>query len=152
MRISFDMDGVIRYTDLGILKMCEIIGYEKSLEAYRIHRMARGSLILNPFDFATKDDEVFCVSHCSSKESAKRKRRWLQHYFGDRIKFVPIIFSHGGWKKEYVDKVAKMKVEKMLKLKIEVYFDDDPAIIRVMRTLTDKIKFIKYGPWIEEYY
>ena len=40
----------------------------------------------------------------------------------------------------------------MLKLGVEVYFDDDPAIIKVMRTLTDKIKFIKYGSWVDEYY
>jgi len=146
------MDGVIRYSDLGILKLCQTIGYEKTRDAYVVHRMSRGGILLNPFDFAIEGDEVFCVSNCSSKERAKDKKQWLKHYFGNRIKLIPVVLAHGAWKKDYVDTVAKAKVELMLKLGIEVYFDDDPAIIRVMRTLTDKIKFIKYGPWIKEYY
>ena len=102
--------------------------------------------------FATKEDEIFVITNCGTKESGDQKRGWIKHFFGDRIKVITCEVAKGLWKKAYCDATAKAKVDVMLELGIDVYFDDDPAIINVMRKLTDKIKFIKYGSWIDEYY
>ena len=152
MKIAFDVDGVLREGRLGFFKLCTDMGTENSIEALKIETEASMRPLLNPFLFATADDEIYALSNCGSTHSAKQKRSWLYHFYGDRIKFISIEIANGLWKKDYCDAVAKAKVEIMLKKGIEVYFDDDPAIIKVMRTLTDKIKFIKYSSWVDEYY
>jgi len=148
MNIAFDFDGILRRSHLGMLKICEDIN---SYEGFKIQSMINDQ-ILNPMLFALKNDKIFIISNCSNDSSIKEKKNWLKHFFGNRVKFIPIIGFFDKWKKAYVDKVAKQKVDIMLKLGIDIYFDDDPAIIRVMRSMTDKIKFVKYGSWIEEYY
>jgi len=152
LKIAFDIDGVLRRKDLGFLKLCLDLGIEKTREALWMYDYAETEPILNPMLFATPDDEIYVITNCMTKESAEVKKRWIRHFYGDRIKFLHVSVAATSWGKKYVDAVAKAKVDIMLQEGIEVYFDNDPAIIRVMRSLTDKIKFIKYGPWIEEYY
>jgi len=153
LKIAFDLDGVIRVCDLHFLKLCMDLGIDRTAEALKVYEMvARSQPLLNPFLFATKDDEIYIITNCMTKDSEEAKRRWVKHFLGDRIKFLAVRIAPKAWKKSYVDPVAKAKVEVMLREGIDVYFDDDPAIIRVMRQLTDKVKFIKYGPWIDEYY
>jgi hypothetical protein len=152
MRIAFDVDGVLRENRLGFFKLCTEMGSNDALEALKIETESSVGLKLNPLLFATKDDEIYALTNCGSTHSAMQKREWLKHFYGDRIKFLAIEIAKGLWKKDYCDATAKAKVDIMLREGIEVYFDDDPAIIKVMRTLTDKIKFIKYGSWVDEYY
>ena len=153
MKIAFDVDGVLRQGSLGLFKHLTNDPTEENLECLKVETMASMYPLLNPFLFATKEDEIYALTNCGSvSHSAIAKREWLYHFYGDRIKFLSIETANGLWKKDYCDTVAKAKVEIMLKEGIEVYFDDDPAIINVMRTLTDKIKFIKYGTWVQEYY
>jgi hypothetical protein len=146
------MDGVVREGRLGFFKLCTDMNTEKSLEALKIETESSVKPLLNPLMFATKEDEVFVITNCGSTFSAKQKKSWIRHFYGNRIKVITIECGNGLWKKDYCDLVAKLKVDIMLELGVEVYFDDDAAIIKVMRTLTDKIKFIHYGSWLEEYY
>ena len=153
MKIAFDMDGVLREGSLGLYKhLTEDPITKENLEALKIETMASMYPLLNPMLFATKEDEIYVITNCGNSHSAIQKKEWLEHFYGNRIKFFHIELAQGLWKKDYCNAVAKAKVDIMLKEGIEVYFDDDPAIINVMRTLTDKIKFIKYGTWVQEYY
>jgi len=146
------MDGVLRYLSLGQLKFAQALNTPEAWDAFEIHRLHDTKPLLNPCLFALPSDELYCVTNCGSEKSAEQKRRWIRHFYCDRVKILPVIAAKGLWGKAYVDEVAKTKVAVLLKNDVEVYFDDDPAIIRVMRTLTDRIKFLKYGPWIEEVY
>ena len=73
---------------------------------------------------------------------------------------APVMVARGKWEKEYVDPVAEAKLERCYELDIDVYFDDDPAIVRRMRELNAedmekgkrKVVALKYGPWIDEFY
>jgi hypothetical protein len=60
------------------------------------------------------------------------------------------------WGNEYSEMVGKAKYDIVKELGSDMYFDDDPGIIRAMRRLAIKdnypCKFIKYGCWIEEYH
>ena len=152
MRIAFDIDGVLREGSLGFFMHCTADPTPENLECLKVETMASMFPLVNPCLFATKDDEIYAISNCGSGHSVAQKRDWLAHFYGGRVTFIPVEVANGLWKKDYVDAVAKVKVEVMLRLGIEVYFDDDPMIVKVMRTLTDKIKFIKYGTWVEEYY
>ena len=152
MIIAFDVDGVLRQGSLGLYKHLTNPATPENIEALQIETMASMYPLLNPCLFATKGDVLLAISNCGNGHSKEQKADWLRHFYGDRIKFYGVEVATGLWKKAYCDATAKVKVELMLKLGVEVYFDDDPAIINVMRTLTDKIKFIKYGTWVEEYY
>ena len=149
------MDGVLRYSHLGLLRSCQEIGnYEPyKLEMHMMHPL------LNPMMFATEDDELYCVTNCMTEFSVELKKRWSKFWFGDRVKILPIMgqkkkqdkTTGADWGYAYCIPVAKAKVKVMLELGIDLYFDDDPTIIKVMRKLTDKIVFVKYGPWFEAY-
>jgi len=155
MRIAFDMDGVLRIIDLSKLKLAQ---KNQHWDVFNIHKKRDTYPLLNPTLFALSSDKIFCVTNCMGEDSEIIKRRWLQHFYGDRIEMIPMQVARGLWGKEYVDAVAKAKLGVCIERDIDVYFDDDPAIIRVMRELQQRsfpdshIKFLKYGAWIEEEY
>jgi hypothetical protein len=143
---------------MGIFRLCTDDPTPDKIEALKLETMCSCKPLLNPLDFATKEDNIFCISNCMSDDSVFQKYEWLQHYYGDRVKFIHVQTAKGLWKKDYVDAVAKAKLDIMVRLGIEVYFDDDPAIINTMREIASKdnlaknIKFLKYGTWVREYY
>jgi len=97
-----------------------------------------------------EEDDIFVVTNCLSKSSEKAKEEWVRHFLGVGTHFLPVRIK-GGWGKAYCEPVARTKIEAMLSLGIEVYFEDDPSIVKLMRVMTDKIKIIHYGTWITEY-
>lgn len=157
-KLFFDMDGCLRELDLAMIHVCERINdfdpsYTNSITATRP--------LLNPMDFALPEDELYCLTRCTTILSSERKARWLEHFYGNRIKLIPLVYefsTNGGdtWGQVYCDVVGKAKYDILVDNKADIYLDDDPGIIRVMRRLAEKdgitsIKFIKYGCWIEEY-
>jgi hypothetical protein len=146
LKIAFDLDGVLREGQLGFYYLCREKGWKKHLMT---ETEASCKPLLNPNLFTTIDDELYVITDCGTGHSAKQKRAWVRHFYGDRIKFLSTsIASEYPDDNGYAKAVAKAKVAIMLLCGIEVYFDDCPAIIHEMRLLTDKIKFVKYGTWI----
>ena len=153
MRIGFDMDGVLRTSNLGLLKACIAID---DFEPYKIDQLTSTQPLLNPNFFGMIEDELYCITNCMSDESAASKKVWLQHFYGDRVNLIPIQVATNAWGEDYAMPIAKAKLEKVLEEGIEVYFEDDPMIVRFMRELltgkrNDSVKIIKYGPWVKEY-
>lgn len=162
MNIAFDMDGVLKRISLANLKLCEVAG---DYDAFLIHRYTDGYPLLNPALISLPSDNLFVITNCSSEKSAERKRRWLHHFYGDRLKILPVFESINKWGKAYVDPVARAKLNIIYENDVQVYFDDDPAIIRRMREMhledledaymsphAPYTAFMKWGPWIEEIY
>lgn len=157
--IVFDCDGVLRQLNLAMIHVCDAIG---NYQPGYVDSICNTKPLLNPMDFALPEDDLYCLTRCSSEESAQRKAEWLYHWYGSRIKFKHILMnipnSKDNWGPNYTDKVAYEKYHVLKEIGADIYFDDDPGIIRSLRELyntdfiTDKkIIFIKYGPWIEEY-
>jgi len=168
MNIGFDMDGVLRRLDLSLFKFRDAINNKEAHEALEMHIRRETEPLFNPMMFALPSDDIYCITNCSSENSAERKKKWLNHFYGGRIEIVPVYAAQGKWGNEYVDEVAKNKLEKCHEYEIEIYIDDDPAIIRRMRELHNDelkdfaksegihlmpyVKFLKYGAWLEEVY
>lgn len=160
MKIVFDMDGVLKRISLGLLKACI---HMDNYDAITLYRKTEGYPLLNPALVSLPSDELYVLTNCSNEKSADEKQRWLQHFYGDRMQFEWVSLSTTAWGKDYVDPVARAKLDKMYEIEADAYFDDDPAIVRVMREYNAedleavkesarKITFFKWGPWIEEVY
>ena len=152
MKIAFDMDGVLRDGRLGFYMLCRDLNSSESKRALDVETMASCNPLLNPMLFATKEDEIFAVTNISVGQTAQQKKDWLNHFYGNRLKFLCTEVPDCKGERAYVDTVSKLKIKLMLKEGIQVYFDNDPMIVKIMRTLTDKITILKYGTWVEEYY
>lgn len=170
MKIAFDLDGVLRDSKLGNLNVvCQIRDKiksqkDKSFDMDQWLNMQTGTVFpkLNPALFSLPGDEVFVITACIHAKSHDDKKRWVKHFFGDHIKTITVDASGfgskgtGNWGKAYVDPTAKSKMKVIADNNIDVYFDDDPAVVRRMRQIAENTnvhcKIIHFGPWIEEYY
>lgn len=145
MKIAFDMDGVLKPMDLGFLHFCvgtsEI--YKDSMESFRLHSATESKPLFNPMYLAMPNDVLYVISNCGTKEFVQSKEKWLRHYYGDRLIFKPVFVPFGLWDKEFVSRVAKEKLRVIKEEGIEVYYDDDPAIVDELRNLTNKVKIMK---------
>ena len=166
MRLGFDMDGVLRKIDLARLWLA----INTNIKDHPDKEWVEGfwnlndirEPLLNPSLFALPEDEIYVITNCLSEASREWKEMWIKHFYGDRIKLITISVATDKWGKEYVDPVAEAKLQIILAYRIELYIDDDPAIVRRMRKLIEernvleeygyKPVILKYGAWIREWY
>jgi len=165
MIIAYDMDGVLRRMDLSMLKLASGASEDMqgaAWDAWAMHVDRETDPLLHPSLLALPDDSLFCVTNCGNKTSAEKKAKWLKHYYGDRVQIAPVFGDKGLWGKEYVDNVARKKLDVLYDIGADLYLDDDPALIRVMRemhkadvagqNIIPYIVMLKYGNWLEEHY
>lgn len=144
MIICFDFDGVIREGDQGIYHL----GYNcsnKNVGPKAVYLQSAASCrpLLNPLDFALPDDVIYVLSACTTVAELNEKRAWLQHFYGYKVLFEHVFMGTA-------NDVAKEKIELMESLHVEIYFENNPTIVNLMRKLTDKIKIVHYGSWVQE--
>jgi len=152
MNICFDFDGVLRHLDLGIWRHSLSTGYAGDAI---LHARSQTPL-LNPAMMALPEDNLYCVTGCLSLETSEEKSRFLKHFYGNRIELTCVLTPNDIEGRAFEEEVAHRKFELLKKLKIDVYFDDNPTIVRALRKLAEEegiqtIKFVKYGGWIEPY-
>ena len=151
MKIAFDMDGVLRDIDMGFFKLCQTIGWKETGQAFKLKAIWNSPPSFNPMYLALPTDQVVCITNCSTAGAVDRKARWLKHYYGERVELYPVQVAIDAWGLDYCVPVAMAKLDIMRALKVDVYFDDDPLIIRALRLMDSGIKFMKLGYVIEEY-
>lgn len=153
----------MRSGDLGQLNMADQIQahmHQQGQDEFNFERWIKlsGTRMwpqLNPWLFANKEDEVYVITASLSK-NFQGKIDWIHHFYGDRVKVFVVPAPTGLWGADYVDEVVRLKLNIIAKEGIKIYFDDDPAIVRVMREQAKlrevDVKAIRYGPWIDEVY
>ena len=152
MILGLDMDNVLRTLSLPTIHICEIV---KNYEPFEVDSLSATRPLLNPMDFALPEDILYCLTRCYTDVDIQRKQEWLNHYYGNRIEMFTVPKCTDNWGTEYHEQVGKAKYDIIKELNSDIYIDDDPGLIRVMRRLAKAdnfpCKFIKFGPWIEEY-
>lgn len=152
MTIGYDLDGVLRTLDLANIHMCEIV---KNFEPFEVDSLTATRPLLNPMDLALPEDQLYVLTRCYTDVDVRRKEDWLHHYYGERIQMFTVPKCTDNWGNDYNEQVGKAKYDIIKELESDIYIDDDPGIIRVLRRLANKddfhCKFLKYGPWIEQY-
>ena len=158
MKIAFDLDGVVRTSMLGELNLVhQLLQNKVPVNLERWAQVQQGQVWpqLNPMLLALPEDEIFVISASTLLKKDAIKRRWIKHFYGNRIKVI-LVRGPDAWGQYYVKAVARLKLKKMKLLQIDVYYDEDPEIVREMRRLVKrdalKIAIIHYGPWLEGLY
>jgi len=150
--LGFDLDNVLRTLSLPTIHICEII---KDYSPFEVDSLSATRPLLNPMDLALPEDQLYVLTRCYTDVDIRRKQEWLNHYYGNRIEMFTVPKCTENWGTEYYEQVGKAKYDIIKELESDMYFDDDPGLIRVMRRLAKKdnfhCKFIKYGCWIEQY-
>mgnify|MGYP001252619800 FL=1 len=146
------MDNVLRELNLALIHVCETTG---DFAPFKVDSLTNTKPLLNPMLLALPEDELFCLTRCYIQEDIDLKQGWLNHFYGDRVKLLTVGKCTSNWGQEYCEKVGKAKYDILKDIKADVYIDDDPGLIRVIRrlVLADglSLKCLKYGPWIQEY-
>ena len=152
MKIVFDMDGVLRELNLALIHVCETTG---DFAPFKVDSLANTKPLLNPMLLVLPEDELFCLTRCYTQEDIDLKQGWLNHFYGNRIKLLTVGKCTSNWGSEYCEMVGKAKYDVLCSIDADIYIDDDPGLIRVIRRLAEadgfSIKCMKYGPWIQEY-
>ena len=133
--IGFDLDGVLCDISLPDLAML----HEHDDEEVGLYYIDRKPL-LNPKLFMLEEDEAVCVT-ARPKQFESITLTWMKKFYPD----IPVMFFDNNV--EWFDRplVACEKVKILYRENVSVYFDDDPAIVRWMRGLSNAIQFIEYG-------
>ena len=141
MNISFDLDGVIADTDVGLLaQLClnareEKPGAEEYLQSFYASRQVR----LDPLDFLADGDGFFIVS-CRVPSAWATTRRWVERRFPDAgLLLVSTtqqeqLFSEGRYA-EGSQLGADLKYQAIVKCSIDLHIDNNPMIVQRLREL-----------------
>jgi hypothetical protein len=128
----------------------------KNFEPFEVDSLSGTRPLLNPMDLALPEDRLYVLTRCYTEVDVRRKQEWLHHYYGDRIDLFTVPKVTDTWGDAYSQMVGKAKYDIIKELETDLYIDDDPGIIRVCRDLAKQddfhCKFLKYGPWLEEYH
>jgi len=140
MRISFDLDGVITnsekwfFTIINVMKLLK--GNEDLLNSMEILYYSTRSVKYNPYLFLSPEDQGYIIT-ARKPISFTSTEHWLQ---GNGIN-LPIIYidQHDtiDWtnyaEASYIS--ATRKADEITRVGIEVHFDNNPYIVRKLRTL-----------------
>jgi len=151
MNIGFDLDGTlcnISGTELNLLqinkeKFKNLHGRQNAEKYYYLERRPT----FNARMFMAEGDKGFAIT-ARPKKFKDITKRWMKHFYPDipvyHLTKIIKLKKHKNIA-EMMYQVAKNKLNIMRKLKIKVYFDDDPRSIFALRKMSKDIKFIQYG-------
>lgn len=136
MKIAFDLDGVLCDIDVSMLNIIyklKQIKKETELWYYRERKP-----LLNPYMFLTEEDEFIIVT-ARKQHLYDVTKRWID-------KFLPttkwFLVDEGYTTPEAI---ARKKLNILQDEQVDVYFDDNQNVIKMLRRMNTDIKFIQYG-------
>jgi hypothetical protein len=155
MIIGFDLDGVIRKVNMGILRcMHRLSDIKGDLELYNWYYGCLEPPILDPRTYLGNGDKAIILTAQPTYAMELTKKylaKWLPDIPYEMYEFKPV--SEKQWDKLANQGVSKTtngwadwKAERILDLGIEIFIDDGPDIVKVLREkVGDKCKVIQYG-------
>jgi len=133
MTIGFDLDGIICDINIFELVLSEKLSFVESY--YYKERKP----LLNPYMFLTNDDD-FIIITAREKRLSSITKQWIDKFLPGAKWFI----VDTGYNEDPRE-TAEKKLKILLREKVEVYFDDNPDIIKELRKKCNTIKFIQFG-------
>ncbi len=156
MKVAFDLDGVVLHQEMYCLRAMDSCKNEEERSELMRYYYARRSMQLNPIDFLADDDELFFITGRSILVE-DLTNRWAKKYFPMAIvintRTVMPSSDNELMTKNYVNDrkkewsliQAERKAEALNDHKIDVFFEDDPNVVKHLRHLCTNTKIIQYG-------
>jgi len=145
LRVGFDIDGVLAKQDLEeLLKASNSIPREQKIIEY----FASCKPLLNPLHFCNPIyDKIFVIT---SREqlAIPATREWCAQHLPQYAKLIFACVEKWQIQSEIQDwfkRVAQEKAFIINGLNIEVYFEDIPEVVLLLRELCPSTKIIHYG-------
>lgn len=144
MRIGFDMDGVICKFDEGFYRLVQMLDYDDAVrkEIMRYHyRTVEPKIDVR--QFVGDGDEVFIITG-RNKEYEDVTREWLKRHGYE----YPVVFLSNNDLRScddvglFYNDLAMKKVKMVETLGLDVYFEDNSFIVKVMRNYCTNTKVI----------
>lgn len=136
MKIAFDLDGVICDLDLASFHYVFKEDGDSAEKGYYLSRKVQ----FNPYLLLHEDDEAIIIT-------ARRygwkglTEEWLK---AQGIK-IPIVHEATTIPPSDFEKLAEWKADIINREKVELYIDDNPAIVKTLRKLCPKTTILQYG-------
>lgn len=144
MRIGFDLDGVIADLDITLFRLIRYVEFPREEIENRFKQSYFGELSLrvnwNPEEMLAVGDEYHIITARHSMSDNNITLEWCRK-FCPNAKSVNIVGQHGNtWSES-----AGAKAEKINELGVEVFFEDDPRLVKRLRELCHETKIIQVG-------
>lgn len=157
MKIAFDLDGVVLDQDMGFCRMVDL-GHQEDQQELMKYYCNHRPLQLNPIDFLADDDELFFITGRSilvEELTLKWAKKYfpmakviitrLQHPSRDTI-LMTSNYGKVGEGKSWNKLQAERKAKAIIDNEIDVYFDDNPEVVKHLREMCDsRVKIVQYG-------
>lgn len=145
MRVGFDLDGVLAETTIVEWLLTSHVKDEKAQEVIR-EFLHVPKLKNHPSEFLHEDDEYVIITG-RSKRYRKLTERWLRSH---GIK-CSLFMTDVGVAKDYesiekfFEALAKAKAQYIKSECIQVFFEDSPNVVKLLRKLCSKVRIIQIG-------
>jgi hypothetical protein len=153
MKIGFDLDGVVLEQDMAILRMIDLAD-EKKQEELAHYYCNKRTMQLNPIDYLADGDDLFFITGRSIWNEAITIQ-WAKKYFPMATVIVTrvahpkndtvIMCSNYGKDDSWNRLQAERKSDVIHANGIDVYFEDNPEVVKILRKLNPNTKVIQYG-------
>lgn len=144
--ISFDLDGVVIDQDLFSLRAINLTEDKAKRDELFSYYLIGRHMKLNPLDFVGLDDKLFLVT--GRDESCREiTQDWVRHYFPSahlimcNLETLTPTTDTVDWTKRQ----AELKAAVLRDIRANVYFEDNPEVVKHLRKLCPKITIIQYG-------
>lgn len=142
MRLGFDIDGVLGYQDTLAIIQC---GKDRNV-VRMYYQTVPPNFAMHPANFSNNGDETFILTARGS-DLKDITEAWCHKFFPN----IPVIMiDPGQWEdsedwSRWFKSVAIKKAKVINELKLDVYFEDMPETVEVLRELCPSTKIIQYG-------
>jgi len=141
VRIAFDLDGTVLETSIGLLKMMNELANGKDEELLQYYCMGL-KMNFNPLDFIGEGDSLFFITGRNRCVETLTKN-WAKKYFPTATVFVADMPAQAI--SNFSEKQAELKEKIINDNKIDIYFEDNPTVVSILRLNCPKTKIIQYG-------
>jgi len=142
LKIFFDIDGTVLEQSIGLLRVIDCAKPEKQDELLQYY-ISGLRMQINPLDFISEGDELGFITG-RSKCLTKYTKLWVKKYFPKAKLFITNV-KIGEDNSEFTIQQIKTKSEVIKREKVDVYFEDNPKVVKGLRLVCPKVRIIQYG-------
>lgn len=151
MKIGFDLDGVVADIDLVALELIHSIQDPKLRRKLEEQYYLNRKVLLDPSKCKVNNmDTIYIITSRYSTTGLdinEITKEWLRQHniYFDVLLFVENPIYYLSNLEEWYKELSHRKAEIINKEKLDIFFEDDPKIVKHLRTICPMTKIVKFG-------